>query len=50
VEQFSSVSIQNKTFKDRMSPTGILSFIIPKITLASGGNKEVEVDNDLKKI
>ena len=27
-----------------MSPAVILSFIISKITLASGGHKEVEVD------
>ena len=33
-----------------MSPTVILSFIISKITLASGGHKEVEVDNDLQKM
>ena len=33
-----------------MSPAVILSFIISTITLASGGNKEVEVDNDLQKM
>ena len=35
-----------------MSPAVILSFIIfiIFITLASGGHKEVEVDNDLQKM
>ena len=33
-----------------MSPVVILSFIISKITLASGNHKEVEVDNDLQKM
>lgn len=33
-----------------MSPAVILSFIISKITMASGGHKEVEVDKDLQKM
>ena len=33
-----------------MSPAVILNFIISKITLASGDDKEVEVDNDLQKM